>query len=271
MIVRRFNLEEDYPVSGLPEGVALPAALVISPGYYTYGGSTYDCTLEGLYRFWHPMVDTQQRIVYQSNVDAMLSALAWICSNGRYDETMTISQKVTRAMNSKLRVLCGKAVEFSKAITDSFAIQSRVVRAHTAQTPNNYYDGHVMLEAKVGGTWKVFDIANDCHFGGLSLRDALPLAAAVQTVPVAADGYSVEPFSAGWFDVTAWQEMTMRTPAQKRAEMERVLQIPGIDHTDGLTYFYMPPGTESRQPWLLGLSSSYRVITQTEWNALFYP
>ena len=273
-IVKRFNGPSDFQVSPVASAVSLPAGLVVAPGVYAFGGQNYDCMLEGLYRFWTPMGATQNRIVYQNDVNALMSALAWLHVNGRADEALTTAQKTNAAVNSKLRMLCGKTIEWVKAICDSLGIQCRVARCLTAQTPTNYYDGHVMIEVKVGGAWKLFDIANGSTYeasdGGVRLCDTLPLISAVSSHSIDGDGHSVEPWVSGAFDVTAWIENTMRTPEQKRAELERVLQIPGIDHSDGLTYFYLPAGMESASSYVTGLSATYRVVSKAAWDSMFY-
>lgn len=276
-LAKRFLGASSFPVGKIPASVPLPAGLVIPPGLYVYGGETYDCAAEGRYLFAAGMQNTQQRIVFQSDVAAMMSALAWCVVNGRADEGLTIGDKTTRATTSKLRMLCGKTVEWAKAICDSpsIGIQSRTVRTLTAGAPNGYYDGHVLLEAKVGGAWVTFDLANNLRYqaaAGSALKDVVPLNGAMSRAALALDGYSIEPSAAGQFDVTAWQEMTMQDPADFNAELDRVLQIPGIDHpTNGEVWWYLPPGMEGRSAWVLSLQANYRVKSQAEWLAQFYP
>jgi hypothetical protein len=269
MIAKRFLNDSEYPITTQASPLAMPAGLVIAPGVYTLNGVNYNCVEEGLYRFWNPLGTTTQKIVYQSNIPALMSALAWICVNGKLDEALTVTQKTNQALTSKLRMLCGKTVEWAKAICDSLSIQCRTVNSLTAATPTNYYDGHVMLEVKVAGQWVLYDLPNDFCYNNLPLKDALPLQPSTVAIALADDGYSVEPSAA--FDVTAWQEMTMRTPAQKRAEIERVLQIPGVTDPDGKTYFYMPSGLPDRTAWITGLSANYFVLSQSAWLAKYYP
>lgn len=270
MIAKRFRLSSDNAVQVVPPVSALPAGLVIPPGSYTVNGVTYDCSQEGLYRFWEPLSSTQHRIVYSSDVDALMSAMAWLTVNGRSDEPLSLSALTNAALNYHLRLLCGKTIEWARAICASLGLQTRMCRALTAGAPNNYFDGHVMLEVKVGGVWRLYDIANDCTYGAsIPLKDAVPLVAATVMNELADDVYAAETFTGAVLDVPSWRLNTMRGSG-RRSEIERVLQIPGIDHTDGLTYFYMPAGTESRQAWVLGLSANYRVITQAAWTAQFY-
>jgi hypothetical protein len=274
-IVKRFVGVDDFPVSGVPSASPLPGGLVIAPGVYTFNGQNYDCTAEGLYKFWTPMTASQNRIVYQSNIDVLMSSISWLCVNGRADEALTISQKTNAATNSKLRMLCGKTVEWARALCSSLGVQARTARTLTASTPTNYYDGHVMIEVFVSGKWKLFDLANGNTYenttGGSSLLDVVPFKPEILLKRIDDDGYAIEPYVASSFDSTSWIELTMRTPAQIRAELERVLQIPGIDHTDNLTYFYLPPGMESAAAYVTGLSTAYRIITKSAWIALFYP
>ncbi|MCH8476186.1 MAG: hypothetical protein LAT55_13275 [Opitutales bacterium] len=276
-IVKRFNGEERALVATAPAVASLPSSLVIEPGFYTWQGVTYDCREEGLYRFFLPMQDTQQRIVWQSDVFALMSAIAWICVNGRADESLTVAEMLTRARTSKLRMLCGKQIEFAKAICDSahIAIENRVARSLTAGTPNNYYDGHVMLEAKVGGAWTLFDIANNQYYenadGVRALRDVLPLSPDIARIRLANNFYSVEPHAPGQFDATMWQSMTMTDPDEFASEIERVLHIPGIDRPTGETWFRLQPVTENRAEWVESLSALFKVKDQEIWDATFYP
>ena len=273
-IVKRFAGTESNSVAPSPAAVALPAGLVVAPGTYTFNGENFNCQAEGLYRFWQPMGATRNAIVYQSDVNALMSALSWLSVNGRADESLTVSQKTNQASTSKLRMLCGKTSEWAVSLCTSLGIQSRIVRCLTSSTPTNYYDGHVMVEVKIGGQWKLFDLSNNNTYtatDGEALRHVVPLLPATQINKLSSDStYSIEPWASGAFDVTAWIENTMQTPDAYRAELERVFDIPGIDHTDSLTYFYLPTGMESRQSWLLSLSTAYRVIPKADWLTMFY-
>jgi hypothetical protein len=75
----------------------------------------------------------------------------------------------------------------------------------------------------------------------------------------------------GWsatdINTATFFDQTLR--GQMPAWRARIYQIPGIDDA-GLTYFYLPDGTASRQTWLLGLNSTYRVLSKTDWLARFY-
>lgn len=270
MIAKFFKNSDDSPVAIVQQASALPSGLVVAPGHYTVSGVTYDCTREGLYRFWEPAANTEHRIVYSSDVDALISAFSWVCAVGRSDEGLSASDLTLRARNSRLRLRCGKTVDWIKACADSVGLQNRICRTMTAGTPNNVYDGHVLLEMKVNGVWTLYDPTYKSKFG-IPLKDAVPLTPSVTGFPLADYRCAAEPFEVGQFDVSEWNDFEMRTPEKRRSELARLLQIPGIDHTDGLTYFYMPPGTEGRQSWLLSQSTNYRVITQSAWLTQFYP
>lgn len=278
-IVKRFRYTESSDVTTQPTGIALTTGLLLAPGVYNYGGKSYECYEEGLYRFWNPMSDTQQRIVFSGDVELLMSSLAWVTANGTEDELLTTSQKTAQARIGHVRMMCGNTSAWSKAICDSLpnvgfpSVQTRIVRALTSETPNNYYDGHVMIEAKVGGQWQLFDLAGAVAFGDtpMSLKDALPLQSGTLRKQLAKKAFSTKPAEATKFHVAAWVESTLLTPELFNAEWERVLQIPGIVHTDGLTYFYLPTGMEGRQSWVTGLSTSYRVVDKTTWDNMFYP
>lgn len=276
-VVKHFFGEGINQVPMQSPAVPLPSSFVLDPGVYLYNGVQYDCSDQGFYRFWHPMDDTQNRIVWAGDVEALMSGLSWLSVNGRADETLSLAAKTNTARTSKLRMLCGKTCEWVKYICDSanIAIPTRIVRTLTAGAPNNYYDGHVMIEAQIDGQWHVYDIANNQSYeasdGLRAAKDIFPLDASVTRHRLARDGYAIEPFTSGTFDVTAWQENTMLDEDSFNSEVERVLQIPGIDDPDGNTYFYLPAGMEGSASYVTGLSSTFRLLPEAEWMTRFYP
>jgi hypothetical protein len=279
-IVRRFHGDACYPVAAGVPGGANPTGLVIPPSAgFAFGGGVYDCSEEGLYRFWNTSPSQAvNRIVYQEDAHALLSGLSWLAVHGKADNALGVSGLLSQMMSSAVRTQCEPISDFVKAILDSLPnlawaptpIPCRKVRVLTAETPNGYFDGHVMVEAKIGQTWSLYDINGHVTYGGgVSLREAVPLLPARSIDPIADDDIAGE-LSGGSFNVTCWRKLTMRTTEQKREQMQRVMQIPGIVHGDGLTYFYLPSGTESRQAWVLGLNAGYRILSKEAWDTQFY-
>ena len=56
----------------LVDSKTLPDELLIAPGYYEFQDLNYDLTKEGLYRFYLPEIENQQRIVFDSNVHRLI-------------------------------------------------------------------------------------------------------------------------------------------------------------------------------------------------------
>lgn len=69
------------------------------------------------------------------------------------------------------------------------------------------------------------------------------------------------------YDRAAIDSLIRENPVVGR---ERLYEIPGIVDPDGRTYFWLPPGTESRESWVLGLSTKYSVLSEVAWLARFY-
>lgn len=242
-----------------------------APGVYQYNDLSYNCAEEGFYVWFNPFVDTTHRAIYGSDKARLIGSLSEMCVHGRSDEWMSIAQKNANARVSYLRMRCGATVEWIRAQLDSVGINSRTVRLLTGRPPNNYDDGHVALEVNIDGAWRLFDPANNYQFGG-SLAAAIPEVAdnCFTLNQIASHRWAIEPFKFGDFDATTFAELNLSTPERVREWVRRIYQIPGIDHTDGLTYFYLPPGMESRQSWVLGLSTAYRVVPHGTWFGMFY-
>lgn len=285
MLAHRFIGQDQEEVPPASSGSALNGvSLMFSPGNYSFGGQHWDCSQEGLYRLHKPGYGTRQFYVspvvngaFKPDPLKFLSGMGWIQAHGNADDALSFTQKNTKALSSKLSVSCGATVAWVRYWLDYLQIPSRQVHLLTAGTPNGYDEGHVAMEVWLDGAWRLIDQDGQRYvtYGGaiLSLKDAIPCIAADEHDIVEFSGdvaYDVQPQAGYGFDVTAFCEAMWRTPEQRREWVGRIFQIPGILHTDGLIYFYMPPGTESRESWVLGLQSNHRVLTQQAWETMFY-
>lgn len=275
MHAQRFLDTNDFPVSVVGSGSAMPSGMVWAPGNYLIDGVYYDCTAPGLYEFWNEATNvTRKRIVWGTDTHALMSAMSWVTCNGRGEENMAIGTKTFHAMTSHIRALCQRTCEWVKAMLDSPASlnQARIVRCLTSETPNNLVDGHVLIEVKVNGNWVLYDMAMGNTYGGLSLKDAVPLIGVNPSIDISDQSLkvSLEPYG-GTFDISAWWITQLRTPTKKRAALERLLQIPGIQDANGHSYFYIPDGLPDRTAWIQGLSVNWHVMTKAAWLAKYYP
>lgn len=271
-----------YPVQQTPTITWTPT-LVFNPGYYSHNGLVYDLTQPGLYRFFNPMVNTTHMIVGAGDPVGLLTGAAWLTTFGDDDAKLTgetqqqfLDRVAARARTSKVRLLCQHTVEFSRAKILS-GETTRIVRFLTMETPNNYVDGHVAIEVLINDVWVLADIAMNTLFTDAS---AERLNAADVVAEIAADtfshealsvdGYAVEAAVSYMFDCSGYAETFLLTETDRRAWHRRIFQAVGIEHTDGLTYFTLPVGSESRASWVTGLSASYRVVPKTTFDAMFY-
>ncbi len=260
-----------------------PAPLVISPGVYSYNGLSYDLTAPGLHFIFAVgpgYFDGGHRIVWNGDVGAFMSAASWLIRYGRTDEGLSTSG-LTQAMRERTVALrCGPASAWVIAQAQALGFQARIVRMLTAETPNGYDDGHIAVEAKIGGQWVLFDVPNDRRFSvpttGLpaSLKDVAELGYdGLDPVELAPTESAPTPWSGSMFATEVFFSLRMRTGTP--AWMRRIYQAVGVDRLDpdGVTrtYWRLPAGAESRKAWVEGLSSSWRVMTAADWNAAFYP
>jgi hypothetical protein len=260
------------PVNSGTNPAPLPAGLVIPPGIYTYGSVAWDCRSERTYCIWQPTIDRTYRIIWASDIPALMASMAWITAIGSGDNTVSTATITNNARWFKPRLLCGQTVTWARAICTSLGLQTRVVRGLTAELPNGYFDGHIMIEVKISGVWRLFDLAGGHDFtaGDGSARDTLPLVTGQRRV-ITKKSVAVEQIASSLFDPLVWQEMTLSNPNDIEAEWMRVLKIPGIDRTNGETVFWLPPGTESRSAWVQSLSPLFKIATREAWLAEFYP
>jgi hypothetical protein len=83
--------------SSITECNKLPDSLFINPGQYSYYGNNYNLEKAGVYRFMYPGVDNEQRIVYNGDVDTLLSSISWIVSHGNSDDGMEKKTVTTKS------------------------------------------------------------------------------------------------------------------------------------------------------------------------------
>lgn len=277
------------PVSG-PATQSFTSSIIAQPGVYAYNGENFDLSQPGLYRFFNPLTDTTNRVVYGGDVMALLSAASWWGSHG-VSENRTTGESVSsyvarmnaRARTSKLRVQCENLHLWAgAALLDPHGIQHRTTRFLTMGTTpddlNGYDEGHVCCEVMINGEWALVDLTGDRLFldaqgNRLSARDATAAIAADTWQPkmIALDGYSEEPMQSGRFDATSWAEAFFLTPEDQRAWYARIFQAVGIDHPNGETWWLLPPGAEDRAAWVESLSTLWKVKDAATWNATFYP
>lgn len=251
------------------ESPQLPNTLVISPGTYRFRDKAFELREEGLYRFLDVGNQQEQRIVYENDLDALLSAIAWIVSHGNSDHVHSPGDQTELAKTRKLFMNCGGISPWGKHVLAEQGIRSRVVQSATLGHHNTYDNGHVMLEVYRDDmrAWILYDLDSNCYF----TRRGTPLsliefAYAVngghqyEIVPLANDTrLDVSNFKGK--DDRDYAFVCERLNAGPRQWYRRVMQVPFIDGT-----FF---DQENRQR-IEDLYPSRKYIDKAEFHRTFY-
>lgn len=160
------NNVEIVPSTSYENSVNLPPSLIILPGKFNFHGISYELKKEGLYRFVYPGKENQQRIVYEKNVDALLSSIAWIYAHGNSDDEKSYSEINAKALHSKIFATCGSISEWTCRLLESTGIRCRIISTLTLEPWNSYDNGHIMIEVyrKDYNKWVVYDLDNNSYF-----------------------------------------------------------------------------------------------------------
>ncbi len=260
------------PITGTQTSGGLwPGSLVASPRTFQYNAITYNLNQEGIYKFSVPSQNTTNMVIYDSDVASLIASLTYFIVPGQTDEGKTISQLNSKSLSSRINVLCSTACSWVAALLNSKGFSTRYVRCLRADTPNNFYDGHVMLEVHIAGQWKLFDVQLGFSFNA-PLKDIAPVnnTSVFNSMHVFKLYNPAEPMINNVYDHANTIDMFMPNLDMLKEWQKNIMQIPGIVFSDGKTYFYMPSGTESRQSWVQSLDSNYVVVPYSTWVNMFY-
>lgn len=145
---------------------SLPDSLIIPPGTYQFRGQAFELQEEGLYRFLEVGEEQQQRIVYQADLHALLSGIAWIVSHGNSDHGKSHDVLAEEAKARKIFITCGPVSGWSISVLGDHGIRARSATSLTLENWNTYDNGHAMIEAyrKDIGKWVLYDVDGNCFF-----------------------------------------------------------------------------------------------------------
>jgi len=283
-LISRIDTAGAHPaaVTSNPTGT-LGGALIMSPGRYAYNGIVYDMTEEGFYSFFNAgylgVYDGGPKIVALGggtcNVERLMAAMAWCTRYGREDEGYTPAQLTANVIRLRTAALrCEPTIDWALSICATLGVTARKVRFITAQTPNGVDDGHVALEAKIAGVWKLFDIAGDVCFRSNSNLLSMNEVAAAGVANVTTERMApTESGPTGWSGTALQTEQYFNQVFRFGADAwrQRIFQCIGIDH-QGEVWWKLPPGSPpALTTYVLGLQSNYRVKDAATWDAAFYP
>jgi hypothetical protein len=149
------------PIAVGHNGIALPDSLVIPPGMYSFFSSTFNLSKEGLYRFAYGG-SIAQRIVYKSNLDLLMSSIAWIAcfADSGGDNNLSNEQLTQKAKTDKLSLVCSEVSRWGTYLCSINNLDARMV--YGINIDQNNHSGHVMLEAYNHNyqKWVLYDLRN---------------------------------------------------------------------------------------------------------------
>ena len=157
------NVELCKPLTDIEAKNELPDKLIIEPGVYKFLDRQYSLEQEGLYRFFGPgCAEIEQRIVYQKDLNALLSSISWIATHGDADSSLSDTDLSKKAQKAKLFIECVGTTKWAKSILDSYNIKSRRVGTML----ENGIVNHVLLEVWRDdlNKWVVYDLDRNNYY-----------------------------------------------------------------------------------------------------------
>jgi hypothetical protein len=255
---------------------SIPTQLVISPGTYSFMGHDYKLTDEGLYRFTLPNKVSVQRVVYEKDVDSLLSALSWIHSHGNIDDKLSMEQLAKKARYSKLLITCGTVSGWSNYLLRSKGIKSRLVQGLTLGEWNSYDDGHSLIEVwrDKWNKWVLYDVDLGSYFVDKISGVPMSLIEFAEAVPY--DKYEIIRISLSSFDVSSFRSpvgynfafIMEALTANSREWYKRVMQVPLIYDDKAQAYEFYSDVDKSR---VESYNSNYKFVARAEFVKRFYP
>jgi hypothetical protein len=254
----------------------IPNQLVIQPDVYDFSGDCYSLNSEGLYRFLLPGKVNAQRIVYQNDLDALLSAISWITTHGNSDNKKSNIELSDKALHSKLFITCGHISKWAHHLLTDLNVKSRLVAGITTDDWNTYNNGHTLIEVwrENWGKWVLYDLDNNSYF--ISSRGDEPLSIVEFSQSVATNDYEIIYLSSDTrldassftssdgYDYSFFSE---EVNVNIRDWYRRVMQVPLIFDESEKKYFFMDQSNKDR---IESYSASYQYINKSEFLSRFY-
>ena len=218
---------------------SLPNSLIIKKGNYQFENESYELRDEGLYRFIFPTKSNQQRIVFEENIEALLSSICWIFTHGNSDDNKSYVEIQQKALHSKIFATCGPLVSWTSSFLEKLDVKFRIVSTLTVDTWNSYDNGHILIEifSKDLNKWIVYDLDNSCYF--VNNQTALSLLEFVEKVKL--DEYEIKRLSnkistdisnfkdkKSGYDYAFLIESRLSNQKQLRKWYKHVIQVPLI-------------------------------------------
>tara|TARA_Y100000996_G_scaffold412081_1_gene397408 strand:+ start:83 stop:1024 length:942 start_codon:yes stop_codon:yes gene_type:complete len=258
------------------DGNELPDDLVIPKDKYIFSGNTYNLDKEGVYRFVNPGKYNIQRIVFEKDLNALLSSIAWIYSHGNNDDEKEYSEILQKAKNEKIFATCGTISNWSVQFLKEFGVKARIVAVLTLDDWNSYDNGHILVEVyrEELKKWILYDVDNDAYF----TNNGIPLSLLEFTKQVKNDNYEIKFIAkkndvdtSNFVDKTNDYDYSFLVEARfldedtRRKWYKRVFQVPMIIDKK-FSYFF----DKNNMTKILSYSSFYRYLEENEFLEKFY-
>ena len=260
----------------LGDSEPLPDELLILPGHYAFQNLNYDLTKEGLYRFYLPEIENQQRIVFNGDIDSLLSSIAWIYSHGNSDNNKSIKELDDKVSHSKIFGTCDNISHWIKHILDDQQIKSRVVQTLTVEDWNSYNNGHTMIEVYRHdfNKWVLYDLDNNAYFSA----NQIPLSLLEFYESINKENYNIH-FLADdtkndisnfkgndGYDYAFLAESINSNENTLRDWYHRVVQVVIISDSENNYYFY----DQKHREQIENYSNQYKFLEYEEFIQKFY-
>ena len=270
------TIEIIHGIEGIIGSTELPNSLIIRPGKFKFDEKTYDLNREGLYRFVYPGKENHQRIVYEKNIDALLSGISWIYSHGNSDDNKTYQEINEKALYSKIFATCGSISEWAKKILEENNIKARIVSSLTLEQWNSYDNGHILLEVYRNDfkKWVVYDLDNNSFFS----TNGTPLSLIEFSTQSAVSDYMINYLASNSnvdvanfvdgktnYDYAFLMEARFANENSRKQWYKRVMQVPLIG--DGKFNYFFNDSDISR---VMSYSSYYKHMNKEQFLKQFY-
>ncbi len=255
----------------------IPDQLIIPPGNYNFLGKAYALEQEGLYRFLLPGKFNAQRIVFREDLDALLSAIAWIVTHGNSDDGLPGPELTEKALHSKLFLTCGDISKWAHHLLSGLGLPARPVAGITLEDWNDYDNSHLLIEVwrNRWSKWVLYDLDNNAWF--VPEGDSIPYSLIEFSRAVAQNNFRVIRLASDTrLDVSnfvsddgySYGFFAEQVNTNLRDWYRRVMQLPLVFDEDRRKYVFMD---REHQEKVEGYSSFYQYIEGGEFMQKFYP
>jgi hypothetical protein len=212
---KRSHGPQSTPVAPAFSGSRLPGKVLVGPGAYRVGSSSFALVEPGAYIFEQDGHVLEQRIVAGESLDAFLTDVSWLWGYGSRDDRLSHRARRRRALHERVSATCTPLSTDLAAVLGRGGFQARVVLIFTGEELNEVDNGHTLLEVVSGDNWALYDPSFRTFFTRHGRRLSL---LEWCTDAVAADDYEIEPLPGGASPLGAFEHRS----GSLRERMERL-------------------------------------------------